>query len=149
MRRSFQLAEILPDSSPNVLMQYDPRRDVLTKKNRSRSLYSTLQLFTGSTPKEITRELSEKEQVLKYLVKHQIKSINDVGRLMAEYYINKDGLMKYVRSNKKFMPLEGETSAPVPASIKAGASAKEGSGKPPLPEGKGAELDIDKVRKKK
>ncbi len=102
-RRTFQVAEIMPDSNPNVLLQYDPKQDVLTKRNKSRSLYDTLEMFTGSTPKEITQEINEKELVLKYLVKQQIKNINDVGSLMAEYYTNKDSMMGLVRSNKPFV----------------------------------------------
>ncbi|MFH1063871.1 MAG: ATPase, T2SS/T4P/T4SS family [Candidatus Woesearchaeota archaeon] len=123
MRRTFQVAEILPDASPNVLMQYDPKRDVLTKKNKSRALYSTLQLFTGSTPNEINKELLEKETVLKYLVKNQIKSIDEVGQFMAEYYINKDELMKYVYANKRFFPASAPAVIVKPKSPGPGAAS--------------------------
>ncbi|MBW2972435.1 type II/IV secretion system ATPase subunit [Candidatus Woesearchaeota archaeon] len=102
LRRTFQIAEILPDSTHNLLLQYDPKRDIMTKKNKSKSLYQTLELFTGNTPKEINKEIAEKENVLKYLVKQQVKNINDVGRLMAEYYTNKDLIMKCVHANKPF-----------------------------------------------
>ncbi|MBW2964803.1 Flp pilus assembly complex ATPase component TadA, partial [Candidatus Woesearchaeota archaeon] len=53
MRRTFQVAEILPDASPNVLMQYDPKKDVLVSRGKSRSLYRTLEMFTGNSPAEI------------------------------------------------------------------------------------------------
>jgi len=102
MRRTFQIAEIQPDANANVLLQYDPKRDVMTQRNKSHSLYNTLEMFTGSTPKEINAEISEKQQVLKYLVSQQVKNINDVGRLMAQYYTEKDELMKFVRTNKPF-----------------------------------------------
>ncbi|MBW2964739.1 hypothetical protein KY363_04730, partial [Candidatus Woesearchaeota archaeon] len=102
MRRTFQVAEILPDASPNVLMQYDPKKDVLVSKAKSKSLYRTLEMFTGNSPAEIKRDLSEKELVLKYLVKQQVKDINNVGRLMAEYYTNKDSIMKFIKQNKPF-----------------------------------------------
>jgi flagellar protein FlaI len=108
LRRTFQVAEILPDASPNVLMQYDPKRDLMTGRNKSRSLYQTLEMFTGNTPREITLDLGEKQQVLKYLVKQQIKEINDVGRVMAEYYTNKDNLMKYVRADRNFFKQKAE-----------------------------------------
>jgi flagellar protein FlaI len=102
MRRTFQIAEITPESDANILMQYDPKRDILTNRGKSRSLYNTLEMFTGYTPKEINREIGEKELVLKYLVKQQIKDINSVGRLMAEYYTNKENVMGYVKSNRPF-----------------------------------------------
>jgi flagellar protein FlaI len=103
LRRTFQIAEILPDSSPNVLMQYDPKDDVLTSRGKSLSLYLTLEMFTGNTPKEINADIAEKEAVLKYLVRQQIKSMNAVGKVMAEYYTDKDNLMRYVRANKPFI----------------------------------------------
>ena len=39
---------------------------------------------------------------LKYLVKNKIYTVDDVGRIMAEYYTNKDNLMKFVKSGKSF-----------------------------------------------
>ena len=47
-------------------------------------------------------EDDEKELVLKYLVKQQIKDINEVGGVIAEYYTNKDSIMRYVKANKSF-----------------------------------------------
>ena len=44
--------------------------------------------------------LYEKEQVLTYLVKNSIDNVDDVGRVMAEYYTNKDQMMKLVKQNK-------------------------------------------------
>lgn len=102
IRRTFQIAEILEDSTHNVLMQYDPKKDGLITRNKSKSLYRTLEMFTGNTPKEINADISEKERVLKYLVKHNIAGINEVGRIMAEYYTNKDNIMRYVRADKPF-----------------------------------------------
>lgn len=102
MRRTFQIAEILPNSDVNVLMQYDSKKDVLTNVNKSKSLMSTLELYTGYSQQEIGKILKEKESILKYLVKQQVKTVDGVGRIMAEYYTDKDNLMKFVRKNKKF-----------------------------------------------
>jgi archaeal flagellar protein FlaI len=101
-RRTFQIAEILPDSGTNVLMQYDNRLDTLRTINKSRALLDTLQLYTGYRPKEITKMLKEKESILRWMVKQQIKTVDEVGRIVAEYYVNSDNIMKFVRSNKKF-----------------------------------------------
>ena len=50
----------------------------------------TLGMFTGMTRNEINRDTKEKELVLKYMVKHNIDTVDDVGGVMAEYYTNKD-----------------------------------------------------------
>jgi len=63
-------------------------------------LISTIELFTGFTRSELTKSLNEKEAVLKWLVKNDINTVDTVGRVMAEYYTNKDNLMGYVKRNK-------------------------------------------------
>jgi len=109
LRRTFQVAEIMPDGNSNVLMQYNAKKDILehTKpskgKNRyskTSSLFANIQMFTGMTEQDIMKDLAEKVEVLNYLVKHDITNVDDVGKIIAEYYTNKDELMKNVRSNK-------------------------------------------------
>ncbi len=101
-RRTFQVAEILPDSSPNVILQYDSRKDCLVEVNKSRQLFANISLYTGFTDKEIAKDLKEKESVLDYLDRFDITSVDGVGRIIAEYYTNKERLLKFVRSNKPF-----------------------------------------------
>lgn len=100
IRRTFQIAEILPDSSTNILQQYDIKKDILVKINRSKAIMNLLELYTGFSSREIKKLLEEKEKVLKYLVKKNINHVDDVGRVIAEYYTDKDYLMKFVRANK-------------------------------------------------
>ena len=102
-RRTFQIAEILPDSSANILMQYDAKKDTLVKMNPSKSLMTTLKLFTGFTDSEIDKDLNEKQAVLKYLVKQEIETVDGVGRVMAEYYTNKENLMKIIKQNEDYL----------------------------------------------
>ena len=111
LRRTFQLAEILHDAKPNVIMQYDPRQDILKTTNKSKTLLSTLQLYTGMSNKELRQILLDKERVLSYLVKNNIDSVNDVGRVFAEYYTDKTNLMGMVRANRTF-PKEQKVPRP-------------------------------------
>ncbi|RMF05345.1 hypothetical protein D6764_04955 [Candidatus Woesearchaeota archaeon] len=103
LRRTFQIAEILEDATPNVILQYDAKKDVLVQKSKSKSLMDTLQLYTGMSQRETQNALKEKENILKYLVKHNINTIDSVGRVMAEFYVNKENLLKHVKLNKKFV----------------------------------------------
>lgn len=102
LRRTFQLAEIDENGDPNVLLQYDAKKDVMNKMRESKSLYDTLGLYTGCSRKEINHMIEEKKDVLKYLVKNKVYTVDDVGRIMAEYYTNKDNLMRFVKSGKPF-----------------------------------------------
>ena len=101
LRKTFQIAEILPTSEPNVLIQLDIRSGKLNKINRSKSLLGTIELFTGLTQKQLNKSLNEKESVLKWLVKQNINTVDSVGKVMAEYYTRPDHLMDFVRKNKK------------------------------------------------
>ena len=100
VRKTFQIAEILDNSEPNVLVQLDIRSGALKKIAESKALLSTIEMFTGFTRNELNNSLKEKEEVLKWLVKNNIDTVNSVGRAMAEYYTNTDDLMENVRKNK-------------------------------------------------
>jgi flagellar protein FlaI len=115
-RRTFQIAEILPNGEANVIMQYDIKKDVLVQVSKSKSLYDNISLFTGMTSSEISKELSDKVKVLKYLVSKNIDDVDGVGRIVAEYYTAKPNLMKYVNSNKDF-PLASQLKVEIPKSV--------------------------------
>lgn len=103
-RRTFQIAEILPGANFNVLLQYDPKKDKLIKINKSKAFIQTLKLFTGFSDKELQDEIAEKQKVIDYLVKFDILTVDGVGRVIAEYYTNKENIMKHVKANKSFVP---------------------------------------------
>ncbi|PIN68225.1 type II secretion protein, partial [Candidatus Woesearchaeota archaeon CG11_big_fil_rev_8_21_14_0_20_57_5] len=98
-RRTFQIAEVLPDASINVLMQYDPRKDVLVEKSKSKAFLETLRLFTGYSATDVEKDLQEKIKVLEYLVKQKISSVNDVGHIVAMYYTDKKQLFSCIKNN--------------------------------------------------
>ncbi len=100
-RRTFQIAEILPDSSANILMQHNTKTDKLETVSKSKVLTKELELYTGTSAAAFAKEVAEKEAVLKWLVKQDIDGVDNVGRVIAEYYTNKENLMKYVRHNRK------------------------------------------------
>ncbi|MGM5481755.1 MAG: type II/IV secretion system ATPase subunit [Nanobdellota archaeon] len=114
-RRTFQLAEITEKGDAQVIMQYDAKKDSLTPKtnvvqsllNKKGSvLFETIKHYTGMTNKELIKDHEEKVKVLKYLVKHKIDSVDGVGRIIAEYYTDKNNLMKYVNKNQFFPELD-------------------------------------------
>jgi hypothetical protein len=112
-RRTFQIAEILPNGEANVILQYDIKKDVLVRVSKSKALYDNIALFTGMTDSEITKELSDKTKVLDYLVKKNIDDVDGVGRVVAEYYTDKDNLMKYISGDKDF-PLASQLKLEMP-----------------------------------
>ena len=127
-RRTYQIAEILPSGDMRVLMQYDAHDDTLyPNKNpvkkffsgkQKSHFYTTIKNFTGLSEKHIIDDHNQKVKILNYLVKHNITSIDGVGLIMAEYYTNKDNLMKYVNADKPFPHTVAQANEP-PKAAKA------------------------------
>ncbi len=105
VRKTFQIAEVLPDATPNVLLQLDIKKGTMQKIAQSKVLLNTIELFTGYTRTELMRSLATRESVLKWLVKQNIDTVDTVGEIIAEYYTNEDNLLKFVRQNKPFKRL--------------------------------------------
>lgn len=103
LRRTFQIAEILLDSTPNVVKQYSIKTDRMSDINKSKVIVKELELYTGMSPREFRKELLEKEMIMKWLVKQKIDDVDAVGSVVGEYYTNPSNFMKYVRKNKKFV----------------------------------------------
>jgi flagellar protein FlaI len=100
LRRTFQVAEITKEGEANVLLQYNPKTDTMLPANSSKSLLETLELYTGSTAKEIGESIEEKKVVLKFMVDNNITPIEQVGKVMALYYTEHDYLMKEIAKRK-------------------------------------------------
>ncbi|MFH1682468.1 MAG: type II/IV secretion system ATPase subunit [Candidatus Woesearchaeota archaeon] len=96
LRRTFQVAEMLDDGSARILMQYNPSKDCLEIVNKSKRVMETLEMYTGQKRSTIEKEIVEKEKILAWLVKHKINDIDEVGRIMAEFYTRKENLMRFV-----------------------------------------------------
>ena len=56
------------------------------KKNNLKIVNKTLEIFTGMTDKDITKDLTEKKKILKWIVDNDISNLNDIGLLMSKYY---------------------------------------------------------------
>ena len=97
IRRIFQVAEILRDSNPNILMQLDVRQDKMLTANRSLRLMPELELQTGLTTQEINNDLREKSLILTWLAKKNINELNDIGKVIATYYTNKNAVLQLIK----------------------------------------------------
>jgi flagellar protein FlaI len=101
IRRTFQLAEITKDGEANILRQLDLRADKIKAGNKSKSVFKTLNLYTGVSHGELQRNLKKKAEVLKALVKHELNTVDMVGTVMAEYYRDPNSVLKKIPQIKK------------------------------------------------
>ena len=67
-------------------MQLDVAKDSLEKINELSEILETLNLYTGLSKENIKKDMEEKIDILKWLVKNNINDINKIGMIMSKYY---------------------------------------------------------------
>ncbi len=104
IRRTYQVAELLPageveekrKARVSVLYRLRPDGNIIAH-NPCVRVFDVLRMHTGMSNNEIVNDLKEKIKVLDYMVKKNIKDVNEVGKTIAEYYSDRDSLMKKIR----------------------------------------------------
>jgi len=88
-RRTLQIGEILHDGDTRPLMQLNIAKDKLEKINEPEIIYETLNLYTGMSKEDIEKDINEKVDILRWMVKDNITDINKIGLIMSKYYRKK------------------------------------------------------------
>lgn len=86
-RRTLQMAEIMETGDPSVFMQMDVHSDTLKKTGEMTRTMGTLNLYTGLTNEEVRKDLAEKTEILRWIVKNNINDVHEIGVVMAKYYV--------------------------------------------------------------
>ena len=102
VRRAFEICEIMKDESDqptlNTLYKWDPRADTIKKMYPSIRVKDELAMFTGMDEKEIEENLDGKRQILEWMLANNVKDVNKVGRVVTEYYMNKEKIVDLAKS---------------------------------------------------
>ena len=56
-------------------------------------------MFTGMSDNEIDQDIRDKETILKWIVGNKVNNLNNVGSIIANYYLNSDKVVKAAKSN--------------------------------------------------
>ncbi|MEW5955460.1 MAG: ATPase, T2SS/T4P/T4SS family [Candidatus Micrarchaeota archaeon] len=103
IRRTYELAEFLPEEKGvgiNIVYRWDAREDKTTKVGDFIRFTNELTLHTGLTGKEVEQEVSDKRAVLEYMLRQKIDDVQNVGRVVARYYRDKDFVLDAVAKNR-------------------------------------------------
>ncbi len=108
VRRVLQVAEYIAERrgetenvKANVLYRWKGATDTIEKHSESIRLFDELGLHTGLSRQEMNQELKTKKTILDWIVKNKINGMQNVGRIMANYYMDKDEIIQMVEKNKK------------------------------------------------
>ncbi len=108
VRRVLEIAEFIPEKrggqdrtslTANVLFKWKASVDKIEKNAESIRLFDELGLHTGLGIDELKRDLVEKAQILEWMVANSIRSIEDVGKVMATYYMDKKIVVDGIKKN--------------------------------------------------
>ncbi|PJA00226.1 hypothetical protein COX84_00015, partial [Candidatus Micrarchaeota archaeon CG_4_10_14_0_2_um_filter_49_7] len=111
VRRTLELSEISmsgkgDEVSPNVIYRWRPRTDEFTKIAEPQRFYEHLNLYTGLTQQEILDELTKRKNVLEWMVKNDVKHIDQVSKLFSTYYTDPEFVYDLVAKGRKPDALE-------------------------------------------
>jgi flagellar protein FlaI len=106
IRRTLEVAEFIPgqvgktlfSSRLEILYRWRPTTDTIEKVKNSVRLLNEIRLHTGMTDDEMRDDLKGKEKILQWMLENNIKTVNTVGKVVAEYYHDRDMVLKIVES---------------------------------------------------
>jgi len=108
IRRIYEISEIVAPIDPNkkgvpirILYRWDVRTDKIKKCKKSKTFMKRLKMHTGMTNQQIKKNLEEKKQILNWLIKKNVNTVDGVGKIIAEYYRNPKRVLNIVRKNGK------------------------------------------------
>ncbi|MEF8880852.1 MAG: type II/IV secretion system ATPase subunit [Candidatus Nanohaloarchaea archaeon] len=109
-RRVFQVAEVAKSGykrgsqemslGANVIYGWDSEDDEIKKERDSDNIMNKLQMHTGMDREEIFENISDKEQVLQWMIDNDVTDVEKVGKIIAEYYNNEDQVISMAKNDK-------------------------------------------------
>jgi flagellar protein FlaI len=93
---------------PNIIYKWDAREDDVRANVEPLRLFTELYRHTGLNKQEVIADIEQKKKVLSYMVEHNIRNVQEVGKLMNRYYVEKDTVIDIVENNKDPKLILGE-----------------------------------------
>lgn len=102
IRRVLQVAEFEAEkdgANANIIYRWVQERDQIIKHNESSKFFEELSRNTGMSDREIKNQIKERQNILEYLVKNKIRSIQEFGKITNTFYKDKEALLKAIKNN--------------------------------------------------
>jgi len=99
IRRTLEFAEVQKGGDINSLYRWDVKSDKINEVGKMVTLAATLSLYSGLTQREIDSDVADKAKIFSWMVKKGYKSVNSVGALVSQYYMNPDAVLSLAAKN--------------------------------------------------
>ena len=84
----------------SILYRWQPKTDTITKVKDSVRLIDEIRLHTGMSDDEMAKDLREKEMILQWMLDNNIKTVNTVGKVVADYYHDRERVLGIIKKNR-------------------------------------------------
>jgi len=105
IRRTYEISEVISSSvemlSLNPIYRWRPRQDTFQKENESMRVIEELNTHTGMSIDEINKDMKDKKTVLCWMLENGLRSIDQVGDVMSQYYKDPESVLKMAKVGKK------------------------------------------------
>ena len=102
IRRTLEFAEVGKKGSLNVLHKWDVKTDKVKTVGKMDRLADLLSLYAGMDEKEINAEIQEKVGVLNWMVRMGYESVDQVGSIVSQYYMDPDSVISAAKKGSKW-----------------------------------------------
>ncbi len=103
IRRTLQVGEFVTIEEsgnivvkPNILYRWKPANDQMVAHSPSLRLFEGLSRHTGMSQAQIFKDIATKKKILEYLVKNNIRGIDNIGKVMNKFYVDPDFVTEIV-----------------------------------------------------
>ena len=103
-RRAMEVAEITEneaaDLEARVIYEWQSKDDEIQKKQESEAIFQTLKLHTGMTREEMQNSIKEKKNILRWMEDNEVDDVNEVGKVIAEYYSEQEKVVRMAENSE-------------------------------------------------
>ena len=102
IRRILQIAEFeaeKDEAKANIIYRWSPEEDKILQHSESIKFFEEISRPTGLSQTEINKYLAEKKRMFSWLIKNNIRSLNDFGKMLNLYYKNPELLRNIIKRN--------------------------------------------------
>ena len=84
----------------NKIFQWNPETDTIDNVSVSSKTLSQIAALSGKSITELHKEIEKRELVLKHMVKHDIRSVEEVKNVLDLYFKNGDNVLERIILNR-------------------------------------------------
>jgi len=102
-RRVMELAEVTEhgeEVAADVIYEWQSKGDEMEKKQDSQAIFETLNLHTGMNRDEMHENIEEKKTVLKWMEDREVDTVDEVGKVIAEYYSEPEKVVEMAENDE-------------------------------------------------